>query len=92
MAKYQNRTVKLNKPFRTPSAAKKFGVYVQNNKTNKVKLVRFGQKGMTIKSNIAARQRSFMARFKPILDNVKGQKNLSAAYWAVRSWQKGFKI
>ena len=41
---------------------------------------------------IPARQRSFMARFRPILAKVKGQKNLSPAYWAVQSWKKGFKI
>ena len=92
MAKYRNRTVKLNKPFRTPSAAKKFGVYVKNNRSNRVEIVRFGQKGMSIKKNIPARQRSFMARFKPILAKVRGQKSLSPAYWAVKSWRKGFKI
>jgi hypothetical protein len=91
MAKYKGRTVKLNKPFRTPSASKKFGVYVKDRKSNKVKIVRFGYKGMSIKKNIPARQRSFMARFKPILAGVKGQKNLSPAYWAIQSWKKGFK-
>ena len=90
MAKYKGR--KLNKPFRTPSASKKFGVYVKNKKTGRVQIVRFGAKGMSIKKNIPARQRSFMARFKPILAKVKGQKNLSPAYWAVQSWKKGFKI
>ena len=92
MTKFNNKTVKLNKPFRTPSAKKKFAVYVKNRKTNRVQIVRFGAKGMSIKKNIPARQRSFMARFKPILAKVKGQKNLSPAYWAVKSWQKGFKI
>lgn len=92
MAKYKGRTVTLNKPFRTPSASKKFGVYVKNRKSGRVQVVRFGAKGMSIKKNIPARQRSFMARFKPILAKVKGQKNLSAAYWAVQSWKKGFKI
>ena len=29
MAKYQGRTVKLNKPFRTSGERKKFGVYVK---------------------------------------------------------------
>jgi len=86
----KNKT--LNKPFRTPSASKKFGVYVKDNRSGKVKIVRFGAKGMSIKKNIPARQRSFMARFKPILANVKGQKSLSPAYWAVKSWRKGFKI
>ena len=91
MAKYKGRTVSLNKPFRTPSASKKFGVYVKDNRSGKVKIVRFGAKGMSIKKNIPARQKSFMARFKPILAKVKGQKSLSPAYWAVKSWRKGFK-
>ena len=92
MAKYKGREVKLNKPFRTPSASKKFGVYVKDNRSNKVKVVRFGAKGMSIKKNIPARQKSFMARFKPILAKVRGQKSLSPAYWAVKSWRKGFKV
>ena len=92
MAKYKGRTVSLNKPFRTPSASKKFGVYVKDNRSGQVKVVRFGAKGMSIKKNIPARQKSFMARFKPILAKVKGQKSLSPAYWAVKSWQKGFKV
>jgi hypothetical protein len=90
MAKYKGKT--LNKPFRTPSASKKFGVYVKDNRSGKVKIVRFGAKGMSIKKNIPARQKSFMARFKPILAKVKGQKSLSPAYWAVKSWRKGFKV
>ena len=92
MAKYKGRSVSLNKPFRTPSASKKFGVYVKDNRSGKVKIVRFGSKELSIKKNIPARQRSFMARFKPILSKVKGQKSLSPAYWAVKSWQKGFKV
>lgn len=92
MAKYKNRTVKLNKPFRTPGKSKKFAVYVKNRKTGRVKVVRFGDPGLSIKKNIPARQRSFMARFRPILAKVRGQKNLSPAYWAVQSWKKGFKI
>jgi hypothetical protein len=90
MAKYKGKT--LNKPFRTPSASKKFGVYVKDNRSGKVKIVRFGAKGMSIKKNIPARQKSFMARFRPILAKVKGQKSLSPAYWAVKSWRKGFKV
>jgi len=92
MAKYKGRTVKLNKPFRTPSASKKFGVYVKNNRTGRVQIVRFGAKGMSIGRSDDMRRRSFMARFRPILAKVKGQKNLSSAYWAVQSWRKGFKI
>ena len=95
MAKYKGRTVKLNKPFRTPSASKKFGVYVKNNRTGRVQIVRFGAKGMSIKKNIPARKRSFMARFRPILAKAKRsgkQLNTTPVYWAVRSWQKGFRI
>ena len=86
---------KLIKPFRTPSASKKFGVYVRNKKTGRVQIVRFGAKGMTIKKNIPERQRSFFARFRPILARVRRsgkQVTLSSAYWAIQSWKKGFKI
>jgi hypothetical protein len=55
-------------------------VYVKDNRSGQVKVVRFGAKGMSIKKNIPARQRSFMARFRPILAKVKGQKSLSPAY------------
>ena len=92
MATYKGKKVKLNKPFRTTGGSKKFGVYVKNRNTGRVQIVRFGAKGMSIKKNIPARQRSFMARFRPILAKVKGQKNLSPAYWAVQSWKKGFKV
>ena len=92
MAKFKGKTVKLNRPFRTPGKSKKFGVYVRNRKTGRVQVVRFGDHKLSIKKNIPARQRSFMARFRPILARVKGQKNLSPAYWAVQSWKKGFKI
>ena len=90
MSQHGNR--KLNKPFRTPTASKKFGVFVRNKKTGRVQIVRFGSKTMTIKKNIPSRQKSFFARFRPILAKVKGQKNLSPAYWAIQSWKKGFRI
>ena len=92
MAKYRGREVKLNKPFRTPNKSKKFGVYVKDKSTGNVKVVRFGDPNLSIKKTIPARQRSFMARFRPILAKVKGQKNLSPAYWAIQSWKKGFKV
>jgi|TARA_B100000073_G_C23694993_1_gene557969 hypothetical protein len=92
MATYKGRSVKLNKPFRTPNKSKKFGVYVRDRSSGNVKIVRFGDPNLSIKKNIPARQKSFMARFRPILAKVKGQKNLSPAYWAVQSWKKSFKI
>jgi hypothetical protein len=36
MAKYQGKTVKLNKPFRTPGQSRKFAVYVRDKKTQNV--------------------------------------------------------
>jgi hypothetical protein len=27
-----------------------------------------------------------------VLKRVKGQKNLSAAYWSLQAWKKGFKV
>ena len=92
MAKYKNRTVKLNKPFRTPGKSKKFGVYVRNKSTGRVQVVRFGDPSMKIKKNIPARQRSFMARHGAILKKVRGQKSLAPVFWAIKSWRKGFKI
>ena len=87
MAKYQNRTVKLNKPFRTPGMSKKSAVYVRNRSTGRVQIVRFGQPGMSIKKNNPARRRSFIARFTPILKAVRGQKTLSPAYWRLKAWR-----
>ena len=85
MAKYKGRTVKLNKIQR--GDVKKFKVFVKEKSSGRVKKVNFGSKTMSIKKHIPARKRSFMARFRPILSKVKGQKNLSPAYWAIRSWQ-----
>ena len=85
MAKYKGRSVKLNKIQR--GDVKKFKVFVKDRSSGRVKKVNFGSKEMSIKKNIPARKRSFMARFRPILSKVKGQKNLSPAYWAIRSWQ-----
>ena len=93
MAQYRGRTVKLNKPFRLPSgSSKKFGVYVKNRSTGNVNRVRFGQPGMSIKRNNPARRKSFNARMGAVLDQVQGQKNLSAAYWSIQAWKKDFKI
>ena len=47
---------------------------------------------MSIKRDDPARRKSFMARHKATLSKVKGQKNLSPVYWAVRSWKLGTKI
>jgi len=90
MAKYKNRTVKLNKPMR--GDVKKFKVFVKDKSSGRVKKVNFGSKEMSIKKHIPARKRSFMARMGGVLKRVRGQKTLSPAYWSIRAWQKGFKI
>tara|TARA_B100001063_G_scaffold210537_1_gene208263 strand:- start:759 stop:1202 length:444 start_codon:yes stop_codon:yes gene_type:complete len=84
-AEYQGRKVKLNKIMQ--GDAKKFKVYVKNDKGNVVK-VNFGQggdaKGGTMrirKSNPKARK-SFRARHN--CDNP-GPKH-KARYWACRTW------
>jgi hypothetical protein len=85
MAKYKGRTVKLNKIQR--GDVKKFKVFVRDRSSGKVKKVNFGSKTMSIKKHIPARKRSFMARMGGVLKKVKGQKSLSPAYWAIRSWR-----
>ena len=90
MAKYKNRTVKLNKPMR--GDVKKFKVFVKDKSSGRVKKVNFGSKEMSIKKHIPARKKSFMARMGGVLKRVRGQKTLSPAYWSIRAWQKGFKV
>jgi len=85
MAKYKGKTVKLNKIQR--GDVKKFKVFVKDKRTGRVKKVNFGSKEMSIKKHIPARKRSFMARMGGVLKKVKGQKNLSPAYWSIRSWR-----
>ena len=90
MAKYKNKTVKLNKPMR--GDVKKFKVFVKDKSSGRVKKINFGSKTMSIKKHIPARKRSFMARMGGVLKKVRGQKTLSPAYWSIRAWQKGFKV
>ena len=85
MAKYRGRKVKIGKIMR--GDVKKFKVFVRNRRTGKIKKVNFGSKTMSIKKNIPARKRSFMARMGGVLRKVRGQKSLSPAYWAIRSWR-----
>ena len=80
-AKYQGRTVKLNKPFRTPDGPKKFSVYVKNEKGNVVK-VNFGDPNMEIKKDDPARRKSFRARHKCDTPGPKWK----ARYWACKNW------
>ena len=47
---------------------------------------------MKIKRSSDSNRKSFMARHGALLKKVKGQKNLSPVYWALRSWKLGTKI
>lgn len=80
-AKYQGKTVTLNKPFRTPKGPKKFSVYVKNQKGNVVK-VNFGDPNMKIKKNIPARRKSFRARHHCENPGPKWK----ARYWSCKAW------
>ena len=71
---------------------KKFKVFVRNKSTGKINKINFGQRGMSIGRNNPARRKSFNARMGAVLDKVKGQKNLSPAFWALKTWEKGFKL
>jgi len=79
-AKYQGRTVTLNKPMK--GDVKKSKVYVKDPSTGNIKKVNFGDKNMTIKKDNPARRKSFRARHKC------GQKKdkTSAGYWSCKAW------
>jgi len=79
-AKYQGRTVQLNKPMK--GDVKKSKVFVKDPKTGNVKKVNFGDKNMKIKKNIPARRKSFRARHN--CENP-GPKT-KARYWSCKAW------
>jgi len=79
-AKYQGRSVTLNKPMK--GDVKKFKVYVKDPKTGNVKKVNFGDPNMRIKKSNPARRKSFRARHN--CDNP-GPKT-KARYWSCRKW------
>jgi len=81
-AEYKGKKVTLNKPFRTPKAQKKFGVYVKNDKGNVV-LVRFGDPDMEIKRDDPENRKSFRARHK--CDSATDKT--SPKYWSCQMWR-----
>jgi len=80
-AKYQGRTVTLNKPFRTPDGPKKRSVYVKNQKGNVVK-VNFGDPNMKIKKSDPGRRKNFRARHRCDTPGPKWK----ARYWSCKAW------
>lgn len=79
-AKYQGRSVPLNKPMR--GDVKKFKVYVKDPQTGNIKKVNFGDKKMRIKKSNPKRRKSFRARHH--CENP-GPKT-KARYWSCRKW------
>ena len=69
-----------NKPKRSVKGAKKSAVLAK--KGNQVKLVRFGDKNMTIKKDQPGRRKSFRARHR--CDTAKDK--FSARYWSCKAW------
>jgi hypothetical protein len=78
-AEYHGRKVKLGKPMQ--GDAKKFKVYVKNDKGNVVK-VNFGDPNMRIRKSNPARRRSFRARHRC----HTAKDRTSARYWSCRKW------
>ena len=88
-SEYQGRKVTLNSPFRLPSgSAKKFGVYVMNDKKNVVK-VTFGSAEMEIKRDDPKRLKAFRSRMG--CDTDPGPK-WKANYWSCWQWRKNAKV
>ena len=77
----EEKKKRLNKPFRTPNEAKKFAVYVRNDKGNIVK-VRFGDPNMRIKRQDPERRKAFRARHNCENPAPKWK----ARYWSCKFW------
>ena len=70
----------LNKPKKTPGAAKKSAVLAK--KGDQVKVVRFGDPNMSIKKDQPARRKSFRARHN--CDTATDK--FTARYWSCKAW------
>ena len=85
MAKYKNRTVKLNSPSRIRKGQptygrKKFQVYVKDG--SKTKRVTFGDPNMKIRKSNPEARRSFRARHKC----ATAKDKTTARYWSCKKW------
>ena len=88
-AEYQGKTVKLNDPIRTSEVpTKKFKVYVKDPSSGNIKVVRFGDPGLSIKRDDPKRRKSFRARHNC---SNPGPKT-SARYWSCYQWRSGAKV
>lgn len=85
MAKYQGRTVTLNKPRRIAAGETSYGkkksvVYVKDN--GNVVRVTFGDPNMRIRKNEPGRRANFRARHNC---DTPGPKT-KARYWSCKAW------
>ena len=85
MAKYKNRTVKLNSPSRIRKGQptygrKKFQVYVKDG--SRTKRVTFGDPNMKIRKSNPEARKSFRARHKCATPGPKTK----ARYWSCKKW------
>lgn len=78
--KHRGKNVRLNRPFRTPGGPKKYAVYVKS-KSGNIKKVTFGDPGLRVRGNSAARRKSFAARHKC----SQKKDRTTAGYWSCRS-------
>ena len=79
-AKHRGKTVKLNRPFRTPQGPKKYAVFVKS-KNGNIKKVTFGDPNLRVRGRSAARRKSFAARHKC----SQKKDRTTAGYWSCRS-------
>ena len=79
-AKHRGKTVKLNRPFRTPDGPKKYAVYVKG-KNGNIKKVTFGDPNLRVRGRSAARRKSFAARHKC----SQKKDRTTAGYWSCLS-------
>ena len=80
---------RLGKVTRNPAGSnKKFHVYVKCG--GRVKKISFGDPGLSIKRDSAARRKNFRARHK--CDKAEGKNRCTARYWSCYQWRAGKKV
>jgi predicted amidophosphoribosyltransferase len=88
-AEVKKKQPRLGKVTRNPAGSnKKFHVYVKCGGI--VKKISFGDPGLSIKRDSAARRKNFRARHK--CDKPAGKDRCTARYWSCYQWRAGKKV
>ena len=88
-AEVKKKQPRLGKVTRNPSGSKKkFHVYVKCG--GRIKKISFGDPGLSIKRDSAARRKNFRARHK--CDQPAGKDRCTARYWSCYQWRAGKKV